>query len=98
MNRLSGDQKGKDPSSVAGIGSALVESSGRIHKLHLPSFIALKTTRRPSGEMVTLSSNVVSAGVARAKRAVRCVAGSRRKAKKASMATARSRRLHKTVH
>src|SRR5512142_1927246 len=50
-NRLSGDQKAKEASSVPSSGWAVSESRGRIHRTFFPeSSIAAKTIRVPSGE------------------------------------------------
>ena len=52
IKRLSGDQKGRRPSSVPESGRASRESSDRTHSKFRPAWpVAKKATRRPSGEM-----------------------------------------------
>src|SRR5207245_1989764 len=54
MERLSGDQKGKEAPSVPSRGRADRESSGRTHRSSLPSGVrATKASRRPSGDTAT---------------------------------------------
>src|SRR5262249_35235619 len=50
--RLSGDQKGDAASSVPATDWAVSESKARTHRNVLPSTVATKARRRPSGEMV----------------------------------------------
>src|SRR5439155_21526097 len=78
--RLSGDQKGRKPPSVPRSGCAVRASSGRNQREYLPSEPkALKTRRRPSGEIAAEPTNDVFSGTAIEKRVTRTSAGGRRK-------------------
>src|SRR6476469_2898690 len=75
---LSGDQNGKNPSSVPASGFDDTESNGRTHKRGRPSTVATKTIFEPSGETASEIGSVV-VGVATSKRTSRAdSAGSRR--------------------
>jgi hypothetical protein len=62
MKRLSGDQKGKPPSSVPASGCAVSESSARTHSRGLPSEMPSRTTRLPSGETAKEPLKLVFSG------------------------------------